>query len=156
MVIFFITENWAPHPKFFYIQGFWCVKTCKVSKVHARSHEINKSISSSYYKTGREQSIKPMIRKSVDQSMTIDALLVNWHQLASANDDQSIITQKWSQLIDCHWLVQKHCDYWLENQTLMLSSVPQMLKKMKNRRKQNFEGEANNMQLDKEDTRRSN
>ena len=28
--------------------------------------------------------------------------------------------------------------------------------KMKNRRKQNFEGEANNMQLDKEDTRRSN
>ena len=31
-----------------------------------------------------------------------------------------------------------------------------MLNKMKNRRKQNFEGEANNMQLDKEDTRRSN
>ena len=31
-----------------------------------------------------------------------------------------------------------------------------MLKKMKNRRKQNFEGEANKMQLDKEDTRRSN
>ena len=28
--------------------------------------------------------------------------------------------------------------------------------KMKNRRKQNFEGEANNMQLDKEDARRSN
>ena len=27
----------------------------------------------------------------------------------------------------------------------MLRSVPQMLKKMKNRRKQNFEGEANNM-----------
>ena len=31
-----------------------------------------------------------------------------------------------------------------------------MLKKMKNRCKQNFEGEANNMQLDKEDTQRSN
>ena len=30
------------------------------------------------------------------------------------------------------------------------------VKKVKNRRKQNFEGEANNMQLDKEDTRRSN
>ena len=30
------------------------------------------------------------------------------------------------------------------------------VKKMKNRRKQNFEGEANNMQLDKEDTQRSN
>ena len=30
------------------------------------------------------------------------------------------------------------------------------VKKMKNHRKQNFEGEANNMQLDKEDTRRSN
>ena len=29
-------------------------------------------------------------------------------------------------------------------------------KKMKNRRKQNFEDEANNMQLDKEDTWRSN
>ena len=27
---------------------------------------------------------------------------------------------------------------------------------MKSRRKQNFEGEANNMQLDKEDTRQSN
>ena len=30
------------------------------------------------------------------------------------------------------------------------------VKKVKNRRKQNFEGGANNMQLDKEDTRRSN
>ena len=38
----------------------------------------------------------------------------------------------------------------------MLRSVPQMLKKMKDRRKQNFEGEAKHMQLDKEDTRRSN
>ena len=41
--------------------------------------------------------------------------------------------------------------YRLEKQT----SVPHV-KKMKNRRKQNFEGEENNMQLDKEDTRRSN
>ena len=49
----------------------------------------------------------------------------------------------------------KHCDYRLEKQTRMLRSVPQMLK-MKNLRKQNFEGEENNMQLDKEDTRRSN
>ena len=54
------------------------------------------------------------------------------------------------------FLLQKHCDYQLEKQTVMLRSVPQMLKKMKNHRKQNFEGEANNMQLDKEDTRRSN
>ena len=30
------------------------------------------------------------------------------------------------------------------------------VKKIKNRRKQNFEGKTNNMQLDKEDTRRSN
>ena len=30
------------------------------------------------------------------------------------------------------------------------------VKKVKNRRKQNFEGDANNMQLYKEDTRRSN
>ena len=37
----------------------------------------------------------------------------------------------------------------------MLRSVPQMLKKMKNRRKQNFEGETNKVQLDREDTRRS-
>ena len=47
------------------------------------------------------------------------------------------------------------CDYRLEKQTLMLRSMPQMLKKMKNRRKQNFEGEANKVQLDKEDTRQS-
>ena len=52
---------------------------------------------------------------------------------------------------------QKHCDYRLEKQTIMLRSVPQMIvKKMKNHHKQNFKGEANNMQLDKEDTRRSN
>ena len=54
------------------------------------------------------------------------------------------------------FVLQKHCDYRLEKQTIMLRSAPQMLKKTKNRRKQNFEGEANNMQLDKEDTRRSN
>ena len=34
---------------------------------------------------GRYQSMKPMIGKSIDQSMIIDALLVNWHRLASAN-----------------------------------------------------------------------
>ena len=54
---------------------------------------------------GREQSMKPMIGKSIDQSMTIDALLVNWHRPI---DDQSIITQKWSQLIDCHRLALKN------------------------------------------------
>ena len=36
-------------------------------------------------------------------------------------------------------------------ETIMLRSVPQMLKKVKNRRRRNFKGEANNMQLDKED-----
>ena len=35
--------------------------------------------------SGRYQSMKPMIGKSIDQSMIIDALLVNWHRLASAN-----------------------------------------------------------------------
>ena len=35
--------------------------------------------------TGRYQSMKPMIGKSIDQSMTVDALLVNWHRLASGN-----------------------------------------------------------------------
>ena len=55
------------------------------------------------------------------------------------------------------FVLQKHCDYRLEKQTVMLRSVTASdVKKMKNRRKQNFEGEANNMQLDKEDTRRSN
>ena len=34
---------------------------------------------------GPEQSMKPMIGKSIDQSITIDYLLVNWHRLASAN-----------------------------------------------------------------------
>ena len=38
----------------------------------------------------------------------------------------------------------------------MLGLTPQMLKKIKNLREQNFEDEANNMQLDKEDTRQSN
>ena len=33
--------------------------------------------------TGLEQSMKPMIGKPIDQSMTIDALLVNWHRLSS-------------------------------------------------------------------------
>ena len=50
------------------------------------------------------------------------------------------------------FVLQKHHDYRLEKQTIMLRSVPQLLKKMKNRRKQNFEGGANNMQLDKEET----
>ena len=55
------------------------------------------------------------------------------------------------------FVLQKHCDYRLEKQTVMLRSVTASdVKKMKNRRKQNFEGEANNMQLNKEDTRRSN
>ena len=35
--------------------------------------------------SGRYQSMKPMIGKSIDQSMIIDDLLVNWHRLASAN-----------------------------------------------------------------------
>ena len=38
-----------------------------------------------WHASGLEQSMKPMIGKSIDQSMTIDALLVNWHRLASAN-----------------------------------------------------------------------
>ena len=41
-----------------------------------------------------------------------------------------------------------------EKQTIMLAEKGASdVKKMENRRKQNFEGEANNMQLDKEDTR---
>ena len=52
--------------------------------------------------------MKPMIGKSIDQSITIDYLLVNWHRPI---DDQSIITQKWSQLIDCHRLALKNSRY---------------------------------------------
>ena len=49
-----------------------------------------------------------------------------------------------------HYEFLKHCDtnYFAEK---CASDF-----KMKNRHKQNFEGEANNMQLDKEDTRRIN
>ena len=55
-----------------------------------------------------------------------------------------------------HEITKKPCTSLYYKQTIMLRSVPQMLKKEKNRHKQNFEGEANNMQLDKEDTRRGN
>ena len=51
-----------------------------------------------------------------------------------------------------HEITNKPCTSLYYKQTIMLRSMPQMLKKEKNRRKQNFEGEANNMQLDKEDT----
>ena len=43
-------------------------------------------------------------------------------------------------------MLQKHCDFRLEKHKLKCASE---VKKMKNRRKQNFEGEADNMQLDK-------
>ena len=52
-------------------------------------------------------------------------------------------------------MLQKHCDYRLQKQTIMLPKCASDVKKMKNRLKQNFKSEANNMQLDKEDTRRS-
>ena len=58
-----------------------------------------------------------------------------------------------------HEITNEPCtvyEFVLQTNYIMLRSVPQMLKKVKNRRKQNFEGEANNMQLDKEDTRRGN
>ena len=44
-----------------------------------------KRLLAAYRLSGSEQSMKPMIGKSIDQSMTIDALLVNWHRLASVN-----------------------------------------------------------------------
>ena len=54
----------------------------------------------------------------------------------------------------CNW---EHCAWlptWKTNYNA--EKCASDVKKMKNRRKQNFEGDANNMQLDKEDTRRSN
>ena len=71
------------------------------------------------------------------------------------NEQSSSSFSRDKQISHYEFALQNHCDYLLENQTLMLRSVPQMLNKMKNRCKQNFEGEASNMQLDKEDTRRS-
>ena len=38
------------------------------------------------------------------------------------------------------FVLQEHCDYQLEKQTIKLRSVPQMSKKIKNHCKQNFEG----------------
>ena len=49
-------------------------------------------------------------------------------------------------------LTNKPCTSAYYKETIMLRNVPQMLQKVKNRCKQNFEGEANSMQLDKEDT----
>ena len=62
-------------------------------------------------------------------------------------NEQSSCSFSRDKQIHFEFVQQKHCDYWLKNQTLMLRSVSQMLKKMKNRRKQNFEGDANSMQL---------
>ena len=76
-----------------------CRKTCKMSKVHTRSHEItNTPCTSLYYRN----------------TVTTD-FKTNYNAENCASD----------------------------------------VKIVKNRRKQNFEGEANNMQLNKEDTRRS-
>ena len=47
------------------------------------------------------------------------------------------------------------CDYQLEKQIIIYYNAEKFasdVKNMKNRHKQNFEGEANNMQLNKEDT----
>ena len=49
-------------------------------------------------------------------------------------------------------LKKKH---WQKNYDCWQLETNQMLKKIKNRLKQNFEDEANSMQLDKEDTQRS-
>ena len=76
------------------------LKTCKMSKVHAHSHEITN---------------KPL-RVHTTKTLCLPTWKTNYNADKCASD----------------------------------------VKKMKNPRKQNFEGEANNMQLDKEDTRRSN
>ena len=44
-----------------------------------------KSFMGYFLSSGPVQWMKAMIGKSIDQSMTIDALLVNWHRLAAAN-----------------------------------------------------------------------
>ena len=73
------------------------------------------------------------------------------------NEQSSCSFSRDKQLSHYEFVLQKHCDYWLENQTLInAEKCASDVKKRKNRRKQNFQGEANNMQMDKKDTRRSN
>ena len=57
-----------------------------------------------------------------------------------------------------HEITNKPCTSLYYKQTTVYNAEKRAsnVKKMKNRRKQNFEGEANNMQLDKEDIRRIN
>ena len=56
-----------------------------------------------------------------------------------------------------HEITNKPCTSSHYKETIMLlKKRASDVKKVKNCSKQNFEGEANNMQLDKEDTRRSN
>ena len=82
------------------IHEWWCLKTCKMSKVHACSREITN---------------KPLRVRT-----TKTLCLPTWKTNYNAEKCVSDVT------------------------------------KMKNSRKQNFEGEANNMHLDKEDTWRNN
>ena len=71
---------------------FWvrlddCVKS-KEKRSYQMSHfakSVVWTLTARSWVAGRYQSMKPIIGKSIDQSMTIDALLVNWHRLASAN-----------------------------------------------------------------------
>ena len=61
-----------------------CLQHVHVSLNDATQKNLSLSTSINI-RTGPEQSMKPMIGKSIDQSITIDYLLVNWHRLASAN-----------------------------------------------------------------------
>ena len=45
------------------------------------------------------------------------------------NEQSSCSFSRDKQISHYEFVLQKHCDYWLENKTLMLRSVPQMLKK---------------------------
>ena len=44
-------------------------------------------------------------------------------------NEQSSCSFSWDSISHYEFVIQKHCDYWLEKQTIMLRSVPQMLKK---------------------------
>ena len=59
-------------------------------------------------------------------------------RLIQSTNDNACKPAKWAKfmLVLTRWqishyefVLQKHCDYWLENQSLILRSVPQMLKK---------------------------
>ena len=98
-------------------------KTSKRTRLTFQKEYLGEMLKMAYSRpvySGPVQLMKPMIGKSIDQLMTIDALLVNGIDCHRPINDQSIITQKWSQLIDCHRLPLKKCWYPTRSSTVRI------------------------------------